>query len=151
VTRRLFRDLRASAYGHGSEGRGAGWPGLEQVVRVETIRQNAQTDEIIAHSERTFLTSLSPNLPLGQPEMLLALIRGHWDIENKLHHVKDRSMREDAERCSGDATIVFAWARSLAVFLLGFLPGACAPDKFQAVLANDALASNLITQPLSQL
>jgi hypothetical protein len=148
VIRQLRRDLRPKTYGHGSDGQGGGWPGLRQVVEVSCVRQSAQSGEILSSSRRIFLTSLSPSCFLGEPARLLELIQGHWGIENKLHHVKDRSMREDQERCRGDAAPILAWARSLAVFLMGFLQGCWAPDKFQKVLKDDSLASNLLTRPL---
>ena len=34
------------------------------------------------------------------PEKVLAFTRGHWGIENSLHHRKDRSMDEDRNRAS---------------------------------------------------
>ena len=41
------------------------------------------------------LTSLPPGEADSQP--LMALVRGHWEIENRLHHVRDVSWDED--RC----------------------------------------------------
>ena len=41
------------------------------------------------------VTSLEP--AEASPERLLALVRAHWGIENRLHHVRDVSMDED--RC----------------------------------------------------
>jgi hypothetical protein len=152
VTRELWRDLRPGAYGHGSQGKGGGWPGLRQILCVVTTREALDPAFPSLVSERTFLTSLPPQNKgkQGSPEALLDLIRSHWGIENKLHHVKDRSLREDEER-SGPAAITLSRLRSLAVGLLARLPGRLAPDKFQAVLANDSLASDLIAKPLPQL
>ena len=39
------------------------------------------------------ITSLSADE--AGPECLLALSRGHWGIENKLHYVRDVTWRED--------------------------------------------------------
>ena len=39
---------------------------------------------------------------------LLQLVRGHWGIENKVHHVRDQTMGEDASRVrkrSGPTTL----------------------------------------------
>ncbi|MFD6321505.1 hypothetical protein ACFWOL_01230 [Streptomyces sp. NPDC058442] len=44
--------------------------------------------------ERVYLlTSLPPGAVSGA--QLAAWIRGHWKIENLLHHVRDRTFRED--------------------------------------------------------
>ena len=41
------------------------------------------------------MTSLPPSK--AGPDRLLALVRAHWGIENRPHHVRDLSMDED--RC----------------------------------------------------
>lgn len=67
------------------------WPGLAQVFRVEhTWRVGEQTKGEVQYG----ITSLSP--VTGPPERLLALKRGHWQIENQLHWVKDMTLGEDA-------------------------------------------------------
>lgn len=62
-----------------------------------------------AHKSSTeivyLITSLAPHQ--AGPERLLELVRTHWAIENKLHHVRDVTMNED--RCR-----VRAGARPLA-------------------------------------
>ena len=35
--------------------------------------------------------------PMTRPDRLLALVRAHWGIENRLHHVRDVTM--DENRC----------------------------------------------------
>ncbi|WP_247697527.1 hypothetical protein [Streptomyces sp. b94] len=48
-------------------------------------------------TERIYLvTSLPPGAAEGSE--LAAWIRGHWRIENQLHHVRDRTFREDASK-----------------------------------------------------
>lgn len=78
------------------------WPGLGQIARLERTRWigNKSSTEIVY-----LITSLAPNQ--AGPERLLELIRTHWGIENKLHHVRDVTMNED--RCR-----VRAGARPLA-------------------------------------
>jgi hypothetical protein len=146
VTRQLWRDLRPGAYGHGSEGKGGGWPGLRQALRAPPTREPLDPSLQTIVSERTFLTSLPPRGdPRGQPKALLGRIRGHWGIGNKLHQAKDRSLGEDAER-SGPAAVALSRLRRLAIGPPALVPGHFAPDQFQAVLADDTLASNLIAQ-----
>ena len=50
----------------------------------------------------------------GTPETIAAAARGHWDIE-ALHHVRDTTMREDAQRLrSGSSAQVMAVVRNTA-------------------------------------
>lgn len=67
------------------------WPGLRSVVVVESHREvigQAPTIE-----RRYFITSLPPDA-----EQLAGAIRGHWGVENSLHHVLDVTFREDDSR-----------------------------------------------------
>jgi len=51
---------------------------------------------------------------------VLKLVRGHWGIENRLHHRKDRSMDEDRCRSSAAKTgRVMCCLRSIAALVLG--------------------------------
>ena len=45
------------------------------------------------------------------------IVRGHWGIENRSHHVRDRILREDASRIRTKPGI-FARLRSFALNLL---------------------------------
>lgn len=78
------------------------WPGLGQIARLKRRRSSGgkQSTEVVY-----LITSLAPGI--AGPERLLALVRNHWAIENKLHYVRDVSMNED--RCR-----VRAGARPLA-------------------------------------
>lgn len=63
------------------------------------------------------ITSLSPTA--GPPERLLALKRGHWQIENRLHRSKDVALGEDASLIhSGQGPTVMALLRETALSLL---------------------------------
>ena len=63
------------------------------------------------------VTSL--NSERGTPERLLELVRGHWQIENKLHWVRDVTFDEDRSqvRC-GNIPHVMAALRNTAIGLL---------------------------------
>ena len=95
------------------------WPGLGQVCRlvreVEYVsgRRAGQT----TREEAFALTSLPP--AQADPARLLALWRGHWQIENGLHWVRDVTLDED--RCQvrvGQAPAVFAACRTTCLGLL---------------------------------
>ena len=66
------------------------WPGLAQVCRItreRIVRGKASSETAYA------ITSLTAGR--AGAARLLALSREHWGIENKLHHVRDVTCRED--------------------------------------------------------
>ena len=62
--------------------------------RIERERRSTKTGKV-EHETVHGLTSLPPDQATAQ--VVLALVRGHWSIENRLHHVRDVSYDED--RC----------------------------------------------------
>ena len=48
---------------------------------------------------------------------LAELIRGHWGIENRLHHITDRTFREDEQQVRCGA-IALCWLRTVALSVL---------------------------------
>ena len=75
--------------------RAGDWPGLRSVVVVEAER------DVPAHGRsverRYYISSRAPDATT-----LARAIRGHWGIENRLHHVLDVSFREDESRIRKD-------------------------------------------------
>ena len=68
------------------------WPHLGQVCRIErAVTQKGRTRTEIGYA----ITSLAPQR--ATPARLLRLWRGHWEIENRLHYVRDVTFDED--RC----------------------------------------------------
>lgn len=90
------------------------WPGVAQVFRIErTWREHGQPKRARHYG----ITSLSPEA--GPPDRLLALKRGHWAIENRLHRRKDVTFGEDASLIhTGQGPLVMALLRDAAVSLL---------------------------------
>lgn len=90
------------------------WPGHAQVFRVERTWS--------AHGQRKRarhygITSLAP--AVAEPARLLALKRGHWAIENRLHRRKDVNLGEDASLIhAGQGPTVMALLRDAAVSVL---------------------------------
>ncbi len=63
------------------------------------------------------ITSLPPER--AGPEQLLALSRAHWGIENRLHHVRDVTCREDQARAhTGNAPQILAAFRNTVLTLI---------------------------------
>jgi predicted transposase YbfD/YdcC len=96
-----------------------GWPGLEQVFRLERQRIDKRTG--VRSVKVVFgITSLTP--AQADAKRLAALVRGHWGIENRLHWVRDVLFGEDASRIhTGNAPQVMAIFRNVALSLLGLL------------------------------
>ncbi len=83
------------------------WPHVQQVCCVErrVIRQGVTREET-AYA----ITSLS--WEKADAQRSLNLWRGHWGIENRLHYVRDVTMKEDASQVkSGSAPEVMAGLR----------------------------------------
>jgi len=85
------------------------------------------------------------------PQKLLALIRKHWGIENRFHHVKDRSFKEDQQRVRvGDGPVVLTWIRSIVACLLyntknRRLKNAYMPEKRNILCAHTRIARRILT------
>ena len=76
-------------------------PRRRQAFRVERERKvlsSGKTTTEIAFG----ITSLGPER--AQASELLALNRGHWAIENRLHYVRDTAYDEDRNRVRAKAT-----------------------------------------------
>ena len=90
------------------------WPGVQQVFQIHRVRQlPGKTEQETVYG----ITSLACDE--AGPERLLELSRGHWEIENRLHGVRDVTLGEDACRVrSGSAPQVLAALRNAVVHLL---------------------------------
>ena len=90
------------------------WPGVGQVFRIERRRRmrGKESVEVVCG-----ITSLSPHQ--ADASRLLELSRGHWSIENKLHWVRDVTLREDECRVRHQGIAqVLACLRNTVVRLL---------------------------------
>ena len=97
-----------------------GWPGAAQVCRIERIRERAGKKP--SRNVSYFVTSLT--LSHAGPAELLALVRRHWSIENRLHYRRDAVLREDASRVrTGNAPQALAALRNTVLRLVHRLPG----------------------------
>jgi predicted transposase YbfD/YdcC len=90
------------------------WPGVKQVCVLERTRRikGKTTVETVCA-----VTSLGPEQ--ASAKRLLAISRGHWAIENRLHWVRDMSLGEDACRVrSGEAPEILAAIRNAVLRVL---------------------------------
>ena len=90
------------------------WPDVQQVCCLERmVTCKGATRKEVAYA----ITSLSP--AQAGPLELLRWWRGHWSIENRLHYVRDVTMKEDASQVrSGAAPQVMAAVRNAVLGLL---------------------------------
>lgn len=90
------------------------WPGAKQVCLLERVRRirGKQTIETVCA-----ITSLGREE--ASAKRLLAIARGHWEIENRLHWVRDMSLGEDACRVrTGSAPQILAAMRNAGLWLM---------------------------------
>jgi predicted transposase YbfD/YdcC len=109
------------------------WPGLAQVFHLERQVLSKKTGEI-REEVVTGVTSLAPER--ADAARLLALVRGHWHIENKSHWVRDVTFDEDRSqvRC-GNIPQVMAALRNTVIGLMrqaGYTNIAAACRRFAA-------------------
>ena len=110
--RRLRASATLAAYLHT-----AGWPEAGLVLEVATtVRWPRHPAQEPRHEVRYFLTSLPAQ---ARPADVLALVRQHWHIENRLHWPRDVTFGEDACQVrSGHAPQALAGVRNAVVGLL---------------------------------
>ncbi len=93
------------------------WPGLGQILRVERRTIHKMTGRVLRQETAYAITSLAPHR--ATPPQLLALWRGHWAIENRLHYVRDMAFDEDRATARADhAPQVMAAFRNAAIGLI---------------------------------
>jgi predicted transposase YbfD/YdcC len=90
------------------------WPDVAQAFRLErTWRERGRPKRVVHYG----ITSLPP--AVADPARLLALRRGHWQIENALHYPKDVTLGEDRSLTHvGAGPTVMALLRDAAISLL---------------------------------
>jgi predicted transposase YbfD/YdcC len=90
------------------------WPGLGQVFMVARHwREQGQGKQAVRYG----ITSLPPTV--ADAARLLVLVRGHWQIENGLHYVKDVTLGEDRSPIhTGHGPSIMAILRDTVVSVL---------------------------------
>ncbi len=90
------------------------WPGVAQVFMVERCwQEQGETRQAVRYG----ITSLPTEA--ASADRLLALVRGHWQIENGLHYVKDVTLGEDRSLIhTGNGASIMAILRDTVVSVL---------------------------------
>jgi len=84
------------------------FPGLKAFGRIES---HCETGGVVQSETRHFALSWTP-----APDVFMAIVRAHWEIENALYWYHDVSFREDAARNrpeNGPANIAILRRRAL--------------------------------------
>ncbi len=116
------------------------WTGVAQVFRlVRTVTKKGKTSEEVVYG----LTALSPVQASAQD--LLALVREHWSIENRLHWRRDVMLREDdCQVRKGEAPRVLAVLNSFLLALLDFVGVSNVPSQMRTFDAHPLQAVRLL-------
>jgi predicted transposase YbfD/YdcC len=118
------------------------WPGLAQVFHLERQVVSKKTGEV-REEVVAGVTSLGPER--ADAARLLALVRGHWHIENQSHWVRDVTFDEDRSqvRC-GNIPQVMAALRNTVIGLTRWAGETNIAAACRRFAAQPALALELI-------
>lgn len=94
-------------------------PHARTAVRVQRRRETVREGKVVGAEEETAYALTSIPASELSAESAGSMIRGHWGIENRLHHVKDASMLEDRYRANNGLARIMAAFRSIAALVLG--------------------------------
>lgn len=95
------------------------FPHVERVFRIDRVRIINKTGEKSDVREYG-ITSLTKEQ--ADDKMLLDIIRGHWTIENRVHHVRDMAFDEDRSQVrTKNGPRVMAIIRNLVMNILRML------------------------------
>lgn len=91
------------------------FPHARQAIRIARERLDTRTG--VVQTEIVYAVTDLTTDEAGAGD-LAALVRGHWTIENRVHHVRDVTYREDASRVrTGTLPQVMATLRNVAIGL----------------------------------
>jgi predicted transposase YbfD/YdcC len=117
------------------------WPGGEQVFRLERHFERI-SDSKIFEEVSYGVTSLTREK--ANADRLLAIVRAHWSIENKLHFRRDDTLREDRCRLKGQGAQAMATINNLVLGLLRNTGFETLPDARRYYAANLPAAVALV-------
>jgi len=94
------------------------WPHIYKAAMLTRERDIIRQGEIIdSESETTYWVASHQGDKINAKQ-LLERTRGHWTIENKLHHKKDRSMDEDRYQARNSVARIMSYVKSLVALIL---------------------------------
>src|SRR6266702_1389613 len=119
---------------------GGQWAGVAQVFQLtRTVYEDGKTRTEVVYG----ITSLSPTR--ASAARILALVRAHWRIENRLHWRRDVTLREDhCQVRKGEAPRILALLNSFLLAMLDFLGVSNVPKQMHILDAQPLLAVRLL-------
>lgn len=97
------------------------FPHTQQVFRIERVTTDLHGDLVRGRKSTTEVCYgiTSADAKKAPAPRLLQLNRGHWHIENRLHHVRDMTYDEDRSQVrKGNSPRALAGLRNVAISLL---------------------------------
>ncbi len=123
--------------------------GRKQAIRIRRMIECVKTRKI---SEETTYCPTSLDGDRADSSMLLPIVRDHWHIENRLHHVRDWTCDEDRCRAHVRHTprnlACLSNAATSIVRLEGWFPYMLPANRYYAARAQDAI--DAILKPLKR-
>jgi hypothetical protein len=97
------------------------FPHVKQVFCIKRTTTDLDGNLVAGRKTTEEIAFGLTSLPVAQasPQRLLSLVRGEWEIENRLHYVRDMTYDEDRSQVrKGNRPQVMAGIRNLAISLL---------------------------------
>ena len=128
------------------------FPGAAQcfkLTRTRRLRDRA-TGQLKTTAETVCgITSLTREQ--ADATRLLELVRGHWGIENKVHHVRDQTLGEDASRVrKKSAPVIFSTLRNSVINVLQILDVKNRAAQLRRFAANPVKAVEAIHRKITE-
>jgi hypothetical protein len=132
------------------------FPHARQIVVVRSTSEPRRPEAKPRETEtRYYVITGPPGLRRLTCQQAAKMVRGHWGIENRLHHTLDRTFREDEQKFrTGDGPQALSLLRGLGLAVLqNHLPPRLArvskPEARQTLAARPRIVARLITRPLA--
>ena len=95
------------------------YPHCHACGKITRVREKVKAGKVVGFSlEEEYFVASHKNAAILGAEFFLHAAREHWAIENKLHHVKDRSMDEDRINIRGGYARIKTGLQSLAALTI---------------------------------
>jgi len=116
------------------------WKGIKSIVKVERERHLLSTGKVQTETQY-YISSLATS-----PKELAEAIRGHWEVENKVHWVLDVTFKEDDSRIRvGDGAENVGVIRRFALNLARLHPKKCSMrSKLKQAGWSDTMRSEIL-------